>query len=371
MTSECIKENISPKVSVVIPVYNVENYLRECIESITAQTLRDIEIICVNDGSTDASLSIIKEFCAKDSRIILIDQENRGVSCARNRGFDKAVGKYVYYMDSDDYLEPDALETLYAISEEKELEVLQFDYTVFFDGITDVDRYQGTIIRKEYSQIQSGISYLKALKDDNVYACPVWMLFFRRDFLLEQKIRFYEGIIHEDELYTFEVLLKARRVSHVGKTFFHRRYRPDSIMTAPTSAKNVVGSFTVAAQMLRYCLTPSDEPLFTAESWRAFYHMIYISRMLYNNLSDEERQKISFENPGTLMLFDLLMLENFIIPQTPGQTPGVVKKPVPPAPESKKKKILRKIRNVFICLREHGPLYTVKKAAKTLCGKKD
>ena len=108
------------KVSVIIPVYNTENYLRACLDSVVNQTLRDIEIICVNDGSTDNSLSILKEYAQKDSRIVLINQKNAGVSVARNNAIAVAKGEYLAFLDSDDWFEPDAVETAYfKISQDK------------------------------------------------------------------------------------------------------------------------------------------------------------------------------------------------------------------------------------------------------------
>lgn len=107
------------KVSVVIPVYNVEDFLEECLESITNQTLTDIEIICVNDGSKDRSLDILNEYAQKDSRITVIDQENGGHAVATNRGMDLACGDYLFLMDSDDILDLKALELTYNLAEEK------------------------------------------------------------------------------------------------------------------------------------------------------------------------------------------------------------------------------------------------------------
>ena len=97
------------KISVIIPVYNVEKYLKESLESVVNQTLNDIEIICIDDGSTDSSPSILKEYQNNDERFIIINQENSGPGAARNRGIKEAKGKYTYFLDSDDYLELDAL----------------------------------------------------------------------------------------------------------------------------------------------------------------------------------------------------------------------------------------------------------------------
>lgn len=100
-------EKITPKVSIIVPVYNVENYLRKCLDSLINQTLKNIEIICINDGSTDNSLSILEEYASKDERIIVINQENAGVSSARNRGLEIATGEYIAFVDADDSVTPD------------------------------------------------------------------------------------------------------------------------------------------------------------------------------------------------------------------------------------------------------------------------
>ena len=100
------------KISVVIPVYNVEKYLEQCLDSVIAQSFEDIEVICVNDGSTDSSLEILKRYADNDSRIKIISQKNKGAGAARNVGIENAAGEYVYFMDSDDYLNADAFERL-------------------------------------------------------------------------------------------------------------------------------------------------------------------------------------------------------------------------------------------------------------------
>ena len=113
-------------VSVIIPVYNVEKYLEEALESVINQTLKDIEIIIINDGSTDRSLEIAKGYALKDKRIKIIDQKNQGLSVARNRGIENAKGKYIYFMDSDDYIALETLEVCYKKCEEYELEMIYF-----------------------------------------------------------------------------------------------------------------------------------------------------------------------------------------------------------------------------------------------------
>ena len=120
------------KVSVIVPVYNVEPYLEECLRSLLGQTLTDIEIICVNDGSTDNSGKILEKYRQNDDRIIIAWQKNSGLSAARNRGLDIAKGKYIYFCDSDDYLQTNALEYSYKLAEERGLEVLRFGTCEFY-----------------------------------------------------------------------------------------------------------------------------------------------------------------------------------------------------------------------------------------------
>ena len=121
------------KVSVVIPFYNVEDYLGECLDSIINQTLDDIEIICVNDGSTDDSLKIVEELATSDDRIKIFSQENQGASASRNHGVKKTHGDYIYFMDSDDILELNALEDLYDFSVSNDLDILIFKMINFND----------------------------------------------------------------------------------------------------------------------------------------------------------------------------------------------------------------------------------------------
>ena len=105
-----------PAISVIVPIYNVEPYLSQCLDSIISQTLADIEIICVNDGSTDNSLQILQKYAAQDNRIKIINQPNQGLSAARNSGIDVATGEFIGFVDSDDYIAPDFYETLYTVA---------------------------------------------------------------------------------------------------------------------------------------------------------------------------------------------------------------------------------------------------------------
>ena len=120
-----------PKVSIIIPTYNVENYLRECMESVTRQTLKDIEIICINDGSTDGSLQILKEYANKDSRIVLVDKKNEGYGVGMNIGLDKATGEYIGIVEPDDFVPLNMYEDLYNAAKENDLDFVKADFYRF------------------------------------------------------------------------------------------------------------------------------------------------------------------------------------------------------------------------------------------------
>ena len=130
-----------PKISVIIPVYNVERFLKKCLESVINQTLSDLEIICINDGSTDKSLSILNSFAQKDNRIIVINQDNQGQSCARNAGLSIATGKYIGFVDSDDWIDLDFYEKLYNTAK-------KYNADIAAAGIKRLRTYKWNIISK-------------------------------------------------------------------------------------------------------------------------------------------------------------------------------------------------------------------------------
>lgn len=300
----------TPKVSVIIPVYNVELYLNECLDSIINQTLTEIEIICVNDGSTDRSLSILENYYANDERITIINQQNGGQSAARNRGIDEAHGKYVYFMDSDDILDVNALKVLYDTCEKKKLDLILFDFERFFDGIEMTEGGPTANKRKkEYTHIYDGVSLLKHLKDNKDYITSACFMMVSRETLIKNAVRFYEGIIHEDELYCFEIMMCAERASHIGKKFYQRRVRPNSTMTNSKSSKTVIGYFSVMQQMLKYGLDPNLDQLQMEETWRAFLGMKASAQNSYKLISPDERRKIQFDSSFSKLLFNTMIVD--------------------------------------------------------------
>lgn len=213
--------------SVIIPVYNVETYLRQCLESVLNQTFLDWEAICVNDGSTDNSSEILEEFAARDGRIQVIAQPNGGLSAARNTGMDAAKGDYLLFLDSDDWLEPNALQTL--------AQYLNGEDMLCFSGrrfVEEADQFNPAdqLVEKSYP---SGMAYYNEnalLPRDFAFVCVV-LRAYRRHFIQQQGLRFKEGLFHEDDLFTPIACYYAGRVKQINACLYNYRVRAHSITT--------------------------------------------------------------------------------------------------------------------------------------------
>ena len=248
-----MKSNI--KVSIIIPIYNVEEYLEECLVSAVKQTLNDIEIICVNDGSLDNSMEIVKRYAEKDERIVIVNKENGGLSSARNAGLDVASGEYVYFLDSDDYIVEDAMEVLYDEAKLWKLDSIYFDAESFFDQDETrekVDNYDDYYIRKNnYSKVVSGLELLANMEENDEFRASACLQMNRTAFLKEKNIRFIEGIIHEDNPFTLECMMEAQRTKHILDVLYMRRLREDSIMTMLKEYKSSWGYFVCIREIAK------------------------------------------------------------------------------------------------------------------------
>ncbi len=235
------------KVSVVIPVYNVEKYLPACMESVLNQTLRELEVICIDDASPDRCGEMLDEYAAADPRVKVIHlPENRRQGYGRNRGLDQARGKYIYFLDSDDMITPEALEELYELSERDRLQGVFFDSQVIFDSPELARRYASYPSERSGSYpdaVMKGPELFDLFISQHEWTCYVQRQFWDLAFLRENDIRFPDGVEHEDELLPHKGLLLADRVRYIRKDYFIRRYRADSVMTTPPTAKNFHGYF--------------------------------------------------------------------------------------------------------------------------------
>ena len=209
------------KFSIVVPVYNVEQYLGQCLESLQAQNYGDYEVICVNDGSSDGSKEILSAWEPRMQKMRVIDRENGGLSAARNTGLEAATGDYVVFVDSDDWVEPTMLSTLAeSIGDE--------DIACFACQRTDNEATDS--LPKEQT---SGWEYYNhhALEHREIPFVCVWQRCYRRQFLLDNSLWFREGILHEDNEFTPRACLKAESIKVIPDVLYNYRVRPNSIMT--------------------------------------------------------------------------------------------------------------------------------------------
>lgn len=213
------------RLSVIIPVYNVEQYLRECLDSVFSQDFKDFEVICVNDGSTDSSGEILAEYQAVQNNMITITQSNSGQSCARNSGLKKVTGDYIYFLDSDDYLLPGTLKLMMDFAVKKEVEIAGFN------AATDDKPYyfpKGFNIEK-----CSGAEYLKTFYHNvgRYFNAPVWMYLYKTDFIRKYGISFIPGRLHEDNEFIARALYLSTSCAMYNKAvLLHRVNRQGSTM---------------------------------------------------------------------------------------------------------------------------------------------
>lgn len=213
-------------ISVIIPVYNVEKYLRECMDSVITQTYKNLEIILVDDGSPDKSGEICDEYSKKDSRVKVLHKENTGLSGARNAGMEQATGKYIMFLDSDDYLEVDSCEKLY-----REIERTNSDYVV--GNYTNTDENGTKWVKPAFSQDKYFAAKLLIDDYENSFYLMnsgVWNKIWRKSFLDKFQIKFVEGALAEDAIFTTYCFMKAKTVYYIPDNVYNYRLRySDSI----------------------------------------------------------------------------------------------------------------------------------------------
>ncbi len=215
-------------LSIIIPVYNVEKYIIDCLSPLTALSDLNFEIIIVNDGSRDNSISFAIDFLSKSSlAFLIIDQENTGLAAARNTGFEVATGKYIYFYDSDDFIIPRDFLILWKEAKDNDLDICSGKGMIYFeDGSLQVMKEDKVL---KNTKILTGPEYFQIMDHNKEFSPSVPLRIFRRSFLLGNSIHFTEGVIHEDEEYTALCFAKAERCAYFPFAFYRYRFRPGSI----------------------------------------------------------------------------------------------------------------------------------------------
>ena len=358
------------KVSVVIPVYNVEPYLAQCLESILAQSLKEIEIICINDGSMDRSPEILKEYAKKYSQIKILDQVNKGQSASRNRGILEACGEYLYFMDSDDLIVSHALEELWTVCKQENLDVLYFSGASFYesDALAEEQRaFNNTYYRKgSYITPTSGPEMLAQLKQNGDYYVSPCLQLVRRELLIRHHIEFPENIIHEDNCFSFQVILAAEKAFCVNDVYFYRRVRKSSIMTANKTHRNLRGYFVCLVRQLEWASMQDIQDTRVNAAIESVLTLLFLHvQRIYIYLSDAEREKfLSLCSPYERYLFQSVIRKSI------GQRCKVeeLDEKLDAVYKSKSYRIgraitylPRQLRRGWKCLKENGLRYTVKR----------
>lgn len=244
------------KVSVIIPVYNVERYIEECLCSAMQQTLKEIEIICVDDGSSDQSVELIEKYAEHDFRVRIIMQKNAGASVARNTGIKAAKGEYVYFLDSDDYIDHNMLKELYEEVKKHDLDNIYFDAESFYET-KELEESQGNYsnyyMRPDiYGDVVTGSRLFTNMEMNWDFKASPCLQMPKRSLILENEIFFYEGIVMEDNLFTLQSMILAKKVKHISKCYYMRRVRENSVMTQKQDFHHSYSYYICTMEFIRF-----------------------------------------------------------------------------------------------------------------------
>ncbi len=270
-----------PLISIVIPVYNVEPYLKKCLDSVCYQTLKEVEIICVNDASTDNSLAIVKEYAKNDDRIKIIDfKKNQGVSIARNKGIDIAQGEYIGFMDADDYVDLDFYEKLYNIAKSEN------------SDIAKAMRFEIDILgQKKLQELNSQISLNKFN-----FTYQWTTAIYKNELIQSNKIRFPSNLQHtEDIVFLTHCLIKANKVALINDTNYYYCRHANSLNSEEKKQEHLPFSILACVEILNLLQNASVSEV--DEEDYAFLYRKYLtdilSKIFLLNDKNEEQEAIS------------------------------------------------------------------------------
>lgn len=278
------------KISIIVPIYNVERYLRDCIDSILNQTYANLEIILVNDGSTDTSLDICKEYAVKNKNIKIVDKKNGGLSDARNAGLEKATGKYIMFVDSDDFLTPNSCELLYNAIKEHDVEFVSANF--IFTNNEGIPWKKPMFSEKFQSRYLSIDEYLYSFYLIN---STVWNKIFKKEFLDRNKLKFKVGLLAEDAVFTTLAFLKAKKTYYLKDIVYYYRQRE-------TQKGNLSISFNGSAEYFKkvnkaYKIIYNNFKKYDQMDFYRYYYAKSVSYIFYKivdsiMLSDKEKIKV-------------------------------------------------------------------------------
>ena len=249
------------KLSIIIPIYNVGDYISECLDSILTQSFKDYEVICVNDGSTDNSLEVLNDYKKRDERIVILDKANEGSGIARNCGLGIARGEYVFFVDSDDMLVSGALKLIVDAADAKQTDILIFGAYSYYNGKKKLGGYSADKLPKKY------LNKIFCSKDvvNRIFKFPstAWTKLYRRDFLIKNNIKFQDIRAGQDQLLFFHSMIKAKRIALLPKNLYCYRKNRQGAVTANKKKQNYspIYVFSAIEKLLK------DEGVFEEYKW--------------------------------------------------------------------------------------------------------
>jgi len=241
---------MSPLLTVIIPVYNVERFLVETLDSVFDQNFKDFSVIAVNDGSTDNSPDILEKYSAKKN-VHIIHQDNRGLSAARNTGLKKANGKYIYFLDSDDKINPEIFSSVVLHMEKYSAEIATFS------GECISEEGETANCNRKYEKLKiaypvTGVELFETMLSKGLYSPVISTYIYQRDFLSKNKLSFSDGYLHEDEAFSIKALGLANSALSFSEVYYYHRVRRGSIMDSPKGKNNCIGWLQAASEILKF-----------------------------------------------------------------------------------------------------------------------
>ena len=269
------------KISIIIPVYNTEKYLEKCLSSIINQNIKELEIICINDGSLDNSLAILEKFAKLDKRIRIINQLNQGVSVARNSGLNIAQGEYIMFVDSDDWLEQNCLETIYNLAKQNDVDILEFRHDAYLGGKRCSGNFDNLKKYRSNKNIAENVQLLYV----------IWDKLYKREFLIKNNIVFPKGLINaEDGIFNLECLYASPNIEISEKLCYHyRAFREGGASAEIKDIKNEIAAFMFSFNSEKYKNTSTFYKTITIEKYLIgilfWYHTVYKKSNFLNKIT--------------------------------------------------------------------------------------
>lgn len=304
------EENGGPLLSVLIPAYNVESFIGECLDSILSQDMKNFEVLVVDDGSTDGTGGLLAECAAEEPRLRFFRQENAGPAKARNRLLDEARGRWIYFCDADDKVLPGAFSRMLSEAERRGTDLLFFAAEIFYDS-PELEAIHPEFktryaFSKDFSSVRSGQAFLADCVEAEEWKSLLWLMLFRRNLISDGGVRFPEGNIHDDDFFVPSVTLRAAKAARIPEVFYARRIRAGSIMTASSPFDSIRSCAANAATLFARSYDGTLELRTRAALGEIADRIVRRIRRMQFLLPEEDMDRLLRDAPAQRQWFDLL-----------------------------------------------------------------